>query len=120
MPPMRTTLLLACLALSCAHPKAAGSTPGKAAIVDETSAVAALEAYVDGAKVYSDTKCIVYMVEETTPSYFDVAARERHEGDCGGDPAVTPLRDRFRVLRTGEIQLYQAGSDDYLTVKPAP
>ena len=48
----------------------------------------------------------------------DVVVREVHgAGDCGGDPETAPVRDRFRVLASGDVERYDIASDAYVPLE---
>jgi hypothetical protein len=44
--------------------------------------------------------CLIFVTETTSKRYFDFAIREKHDGNCPGDPAVSPIVDRYRVYRS--------------------
>jgi hypothetical protein len=63
-------------------------------------------------------ECLGFVSESDAPAgskaaVWDIAAREIHNGKCGGDPSVAPVRDRYRVSSTGEVFVYDAASDEY-------
>lgn len=63
----------------------------------------------------------MFITEHKNEDYFDFAIRERHEGNCPGDPQTTPIVDRFRVYRnTKEIRWYEPTEGEwhaYIAVK---
>lgn len=44
--------------------------------------------------------CLSLMIEGRSRRAFDIAVRERHGGNCPGDPLVSPIMERFRVKRS--------------------
>src|SRR6185436_11188205 len=97
--------------------EAAEGTP----ITTEAGATRTLAGYLTTSKTYADgTACLSYDVEDTVTEGYEIAVRELHGGKCPGDPNVSPVRDRFRVTRAGEIQRYDAVSGDYTKVGGAP
>ena len=44
--------------------------------------------------------CLAFETEESSRRQFGIAVREKHGGRCGGDPAVMPVTERFRVARS--------------------
>lgn len=60
-------------------------------------------------------QCFSFMVEDSSPKTFDIVVRETHKRDCGGDPDVMPVRDRFRVGRLPlNLWRYDPVEDMYL------
>jgi len=47
--------------------------------------------------------CISFLTEIATPEYFEIALHEKHNVDCGGDPATAPTSERFRVYRLNKL-----------------
>jgi hypothetical protein len=65
-------------------------------------------------------KCAAYQTEEATKAYFEIAVREVHSAECGGDPEVEPVMDRFRVFRkTRELRMWDPVTDEYKPYQPA-
>jgi len=59
--------------------------------------------------------CLLFITEEATEKYFDFAVREKHGGECPGDPNTSPIVDRFRINRmTKEIQWYDVLDADFV------
>ena len=44
--------------------------------------------------------CLSFQTEKSSRHQFDIAVREKHGGRCGGDPAIMPVIERFRVSRS--------------------
>jgi hypothetical protein len=66
-----------------------------------------------------DLDCLSFMSESDAPAdakaaQWEFAAREIHNERCGGDPAVSPVRDRYRVDAAGEVLVYNAAEADYV------
>lgn len=58
--------------------------------------------------------CVTLILEDSTAKYLEYAVREKHDGNCPGDPAVAPIVDRYRVpLKKGSIQTYNPVEDDW-------
>ena len=43
--------------------------------------------------------CLAYEIEASSRRRFDIAVREVHDSRCGGDPAVMPVIERYRISR---------------------
>ena len=66
------------------------------------------------AKVYPRSECLSALEEESSEGWTSVALREKHNKQCGGDPEVAPVIDRFRLhSKTGKIQHYNPLDDEY-------
>jgi hypothetical protein len=64
--------------------------------------------------------CITYITEETTGAYFQFVLRENHNAKCGGDPAISPVVDRYRVYRrSGKIEQWEPIEDSWHRYNPA-
>jgi hypothetical protein len=64
---------------------------------------------------WAKEQCLRYDLEECDRQKVDIAIRERHSPECGGDPNVAPVVDRFRVYKSSKkIQWYDAGSNEYV------
>jgi hypothetical protein len=64
--------------------------------------------------------CISYSTEETTGAYFQFVLRENHNAKCGGDPAISPVVDRYRVYRrSGKIEWLERIEDNWRPYNPA-
>lgn len=112
--------LLAILAAACSRAPAPSSptTPAAAAAISEAQALALLMAQLKAHKV-ADLDCLEFMDEDDTPANahaprWEFAAREIHDARCGGDPAVSHVRDRYQVSATGTVQVYNAAEADYV------
>lgn len=69
-------------------------------------------------KVYDSwikQKCLTIEKETSTDLYYDLAVREKHEGDCLGDPVTAPIIDRFRVYSKNKILWYDVSNDKFLS-----
>lgn len=74
--------------------------------------------------VYEETfpDNVLLIVEEEDSStcrdsfehYFDIALRENHTPETGGDPVTAPVIDRFRVYRGGEILYFNPVAGMYV------
>jgi hypothetical protein len=65
-----------------------------------------------------DLDCLAFQNEsrmsaESKTELWEFAARERHNERCGGDPAVFPVRDRYKVSSAGEVWVYDVANDQY-------
>lgn len=59
--------------------------------------------------------CFAYQTEEISRRQFGIAVREKHNKRCGGDPAVMPVTERFRVSRApARLWRWDATNDSYL------
>jgi hypothetical protein len=106
-----------------------------AAAFDETRALDMLETRLAADHVYADAQCLQYAAETdaepaaadaaASPSAttepdasasaaIDVAVREKHGDGCPGDPQTAPVRDRYRVERSGAILWYDAAEGDFV------
>ena len=56
--------------------------------------------------VYGSSACRRFMAEGEIHADFDIVIRERRNATCGGDPAVSPVVDRFRVPRDSDVILW--------------
>jgi cytochrome c len=66
----------------------------------------------------ADLECLSFMDESDHPSngkaaQWDFAAHEIHNARCGGDPGVSPVRDRYRIDAAGKVLVYNAAETDY-------
>ena len=77
----------------------------------EQQALDILVAQIQKDKLYdgwATLSCLLFSTEEKTKDHFDFAIREKHGGQCAGDPDTSPIADRFRVDRlTKKIQWYE-------------
>jgi hypothetical protein len=59
--------------------------------------------------------CVHFFPEGCDARSVDIAVREVHTEDCGGDQHVMPIRDRFRVHRKSKkVEWYYAPDGEYL------
>ena len=42
------------------------------------------------------------------------ATREIHNEECGGDPLVSPIRNRYKVSSNGEVFIYDVAADEHI------
>jgi len=108
---------------------ATGDAP--AAAFDETRALDMLETRLAADHVYADAQCLQYAAEPaaadaaaspsatTEPAAsasaaIDFAVREKHGDGCPGDPQTAPVRDRYRVERSGAILWYDVAEGDFV------
>jgi hypothetical protein len=91
--------------------KPSGGVSSEADAIDAVrEATAARNLYAD----VNDSKCLGYVVESRSASDVDIVIHENHGGPCGGDPGVSPVRDRFKViLGSGNIQRYDPVEGEY-------
>jgi hypothetical protein len=63
--------------------------------------------------------CVTFSTEEETSAFFAFVLRENHTRACGGDPAVSPVVDRYRVQRaTGKIEWLEPVDDEWQPYDP--
>ena len=59
--------------------------------------------------------CFAYQTEESSSRQFGIAVREVHNRRCGGDPALMPVTERFRVGRSpARLRRWDVTDDSYL------
>lgn len=84
----------------------------------ERQALDILVAQIQKDKLYDSwttLSCLLFLTEEKTKDHFDFAIREKHGGQCAGDPNTSPIVDRFRVDRlTKNIQWYEPVEGEFL------
>ncbi|MBB5886668.1 hypothetical protein DYQ93_08605 [Xanthomonas sp. LMG 8992] len=110
------------------------ATPPAAAAdsFDENRAMDMLQARLSADHAYPDLQCLGYAVEDgedaaasattsaaaapkaAAPAAIEIAVREKHGDGCPGDPQTEPVRDRFRVERSGAIQWYDVVDGDFV------
>ena len=66
----------------------------------------------------ADLDCLGMMTESEPgaggkAAQWEYAAREIHNERCGGDPAISHVRDRYRVTAAGKVFVYDAAEADY-------
>lgn len=119
-------LVLAAMAVACSRtpePPARANAPSadkRAAAsgrISEQQALALLVSQLKAHKV-ADLDCLTFASETDAPANgkaerWEFAAREIHDARCGGDPAISHVRDRYAVSATGSVQVYDAAEADY-------
>ncbi|MCI2244638.1 hypothetical protein L3067_08480 [Xanthomonas sp. PPL568] len=99
---------------------------------DENRAMDLLQARLTADRAYPDLPCLGYAVENdedeaasatasaaavskpVAPAAIEIAVREKHGDGCPGDPQTEPVRDRFRVERSGAIRWYDVVDGDFV------
>ena len=66
----------------------------------------------------ADLDCLSFMTESDAPAngkavQWEFAAHEIHNERCGGDPGVSPVRDRYQVKASGKILVYNAAEGEF-------
>lgn len=67
----------------------------------------------------TDLDCLSFMTGNNYPVRsskavrWEFAAREIHNDRCGGDPGVSPVRDRYEVSASGMVRVYDVANDRY-------
>ena len=87
-------------------------------VMSDQQALTLLEARMKAGKK-TDLDCLAFYDETEQPAgtkvdAWEFAAREVHNERCGGDPDTAPVRDRYRVMSTGAILVYDAAQADYV------
>ena len=85
----------------------------------EEKSLSILIAQIKKDKLYDsfsqNLKCISFHTEEQTKEYFAFALREKHGGQCEGDPNTAPIVDRYRVTKkNSDILLYDPIEGDFV------
>ena len=84
----------------------------------EGTAIRRLRSRIESEHLYAlwaTMSCLSFLVEECDSKKADIAVREVHNEECGGDPAAAPVVDRFRVLKkSGRIQWYNLPNGEYV------
>lgn len=96
------------------------SAVSAAALLDAKSANATLDnALMRGAYTSEIQRgCLVYRTESVDARFVEFALMENHTPQCGGDPATSPVRDRYRINRvTKRIESYDVAEDDWQPYK---
>lgn len=103
--------LTASIGMSLAFTTAAIAAPP----LDETAAVNRLQQQLKRSTAYRiHGDCLSLLVEESELAFFGIAVHEKHGDGCPGDPATSPVVDRFRVdVATGAIRRYDVVEDGY-------
>lgn len=100
---------------------------------DAQRAMDVLQARLAADHAYPDLPCLGYAVEDASedqaatdagaiasatsvsaPAAIEIAVREKHGDGCPGDPQTEPVRDRFRVERSGAIRWYDVVDGDFV------
>ncbi len=67
---------------------------------------------------WTSLSCLSFLVEAKTRTYIEMAIREKHGGNCPGDPVTFPIVDRFRIHRLSkQIQWLEIVEDEWLPYK---
>lgn len=62
-------------------------------------------------------ECLQFITERQDERQTEIAMREKHGDGCPGDPATSPVIDRFRVEKSsGAILRYDVVDDEYQPV----
>ncbi|WP_369939959.1 hypothetical protein [Xanthomonas medicagonis] len=97
------------------------AAPPAAPAFDEHRAMDLLQARLAADHAYPDLQCLRYAAEDEgeadaapAPAAIEIAVREKHGDGCPGDPQTEPVRDRFRVERSGAIRWYDVVDGDFV------
>lgn len=98
-------------------PKATASKQAASKEITESQALDLLLAALKRRKV-ADLDCLEFMAETDDPAVlkaeqWEFAAHEIHDQRCGGDPAVSPVRDRYQVSSAGKVKVYNAAEGEF-------
>lgn len=68
-----------------------------------------------------DLECLSLVSEnentaDSKATTWNFAAQEIHDEKCGGDPAVSHTRDRYRVDSNGNVTVYDVVNDEYKAI----
>ena len=92
----------------------ATATPDAAAGPEDAAIARLREAFSDGRYAGRlQAECLSYVVEAAAPDQVDIAVHEKHGGACAGDPATSPVVDRYRVTRDALLK-YDPVEGDYV------
>jgi hypothetical protein len=108
-----------------AKPDAPRTAPPAVPAFDESRAMDLLQARLAADHAYPDLQCLGYAAEDEgnadvapsaapAPAAIEIAVREKHGDGCPGDPQTEPVRDRFRVERSGAIRWYDVVDGDFV------
>ncbi|MGP9689276.1 hypothetical protein ACT3TH_08965 [Psychrobacter sp. AOP22-C1-C5] len=53
------------------------------------------------------------VAEDTIAAVWDFAAIEIHDENCGGDPSITHVRDRYQISSDGSVKVYDVKNAHY-------
>jgi hypothetical protein len=111
--------VLAVLLSGCSRTSEPPAAAPAAAVakISEKQALASLIAQLKAHRV-KDLDCLTFFDESDTPAnatadVWEFAAHEVHDDRCGGDPAVSPVRDRYQVNAAGQVLVYNAAEGEY-------
>ncbi|MCS0629547.1 hypothetical protein NX786_09395 [Telluria mixta] len=114
-------IVLAVLAAGCSRSSPDSPPARHAAAPEQVSEQQALDLLVKQLKAHrvADLDCLSFMDESDHPAngkadQWDFAAHEIHNERCGGDPGVSPVRDRYRLDAAGKVLVYNAAEADYV------
>ena len=81
-------------------------------------AVDALRVKVRSERLYSSwakEQCLPFYPEHCDSTLVEVAIRELHSEQCGGDPNTAPVVDRFRVFKqSSRIDWFDHAAAEYV------
>ncbi len=67
---------------------------------------------------WTTMSCLSFLVERKTGKYIELAVREKHGGNCPGDPDTYPIVDRFRIHRKSKrIEWLEIVQDEWRPYK---
>ena len=108
--------LISAILLSPALPVHADSDASHRRLTED-AALQRLTTTIERDRVYEgriSLDCVTFGTEEKTETYFAFVLREKHGGNCAGDPQVSPVLDRYRVNRdSGKIEKYDPVEDKW-------
>jgi hypothetical protein len=65
----------------------------------------------------ADLDCLKFRIEGNEDSdiaaVWDFAAIEIHDENCGGDPSITHVRDRYQISSDGSVKVYDVKNAHY-------
>jgi hypothetical protein len=109
------------LAIATALPSAANAGPSKHSL-NEDRALKLLIRILTRDQVYAkriSLNCVTFDTEEKRDPYFEIALREKHTADCGGDPDTAPVVARYRVYRlSGKIEWLNTTENNWQPYNP--
>ena len=121
-------VVLSALIIGCSRapelPHAIAAVKAKGSQVsppEQISEEQALKLLVSELKVHKvqDVECLSFFDESNIPvnlkaDLWEFAGHEIHNDKCGGDPAVSHVRDRYRVSSTGKVTVYSTANEEYI------
>lgn len=98
-------------------PKATVSKQAASNEITENQALDLLLAALKKRKV-ADLDCLTFDAEDDNPpgskaEQWEFAAREIHNEKCGGDPAVSHVRDRYEISSAGNVMVYNVAEGEF-------